>query len=88
MPCSARHPSIATVVGQTPSANVPAVGVDSEHGSRDVVGGAVSEFTITEAGNTLPPTDGTAASNPMPANTFNPYTHTAAGFGSGAWCAW
>ena len=78
-------PSNATVVGQTPSANNPPSPL-TRSTATDLVGGPVSEFRITETGNMLPPNDGTRASNPMPVNTFNPYTHTLQASAPGGVC--
>ena len=63
-------PSAATVVGQDPMANDPAVEPAAELGT-DAVSGPISEFMIVEnVANALPPTDGTPPNNPMGPNQF------------------
>jgi len=81
----AEIPSNVTVVGQTPAANNPPSPL-TRSTSSDLVAGPISQFTIDDPGNSLPPNDGTAASNPMGPNTFNPYTHTLQASAPGAVC--
>jgi len=78
-------PSNVTVVGQTPSAYNPPSPL-TRNTATDFVSGPVSEFKIADAGNSLPPNDGTLASNPQPINTFNPLTHTLQASAPGGVC--
>lgn len=86
---STEIPSLATVIGQTPSANNPPSKLIRST-ANDFVSGpngtAISEFKITEPGNSLPPSDGTLPANPQPLNQFNPYTHTLQASAPGAVC--
>lgn len=71
-------PSAANVVGQTPMANNPPSHL-TRNTITDAVNGPISEFSITEVGNMLPPSDGTPPANPMGPNQFlnnnNEWTH-------------
>jgi len=64
--------SPATVVGETPAANVPASGLQ-RNTQTDTIGGSISNFTITEGpANSLPPTNDDETSNLNPPVVQNP----------------